>query len=168
MEWLSSISTSVNAWIVAHKELLAVVGIPLISWFVTNIAARTSEQRSSAERQMERRLRTELKLIEFRQRWIDELRSELSSFVGHITTAKEDSLDQQAGIESLAKIQLLMNPKDPDYDELTIKMRKLIRTMTADQAGGQEALELLKISQTILKREWDRLKLDVAEVEANR
>lgn len=95
-----------------------------------------------------------LKLADFRQAWINELRncaSELQS--RSLEPAPRDAKE----LERLAhKIRLLMNPKDSNYPELS----KLIDELLGDPGYG-EVNQMTTLTQTILKTEWEVLKSDL-------
>jgi hypothetical protein len=115
----------------------------------------------------QRTLAREIKLSEFRQAWINSLRDAIADF-GAITSVRENwNNNQEQTVGLVFKIEMMMNPNDPDYETL----RKALKYRADAQAlGGTERLNpsednLLEVSQRILKREWDRLKSDLARSE---
>lgn len=60
------------------------------------------------------------------------------------------------------KIELLMNPNDPDYQQLSKLMYQFLMASEGDTFAkyGKNA-EFVDLCQKILKREWERLKADL-------
>lgn len=59
-----------------------------------------------------------LKVAEMRQAWIYNLREAMASSQSHGVTPDLDHTGHREFYEPGTKIELLMNPKDPEYDEL--------------------------------------------------
>jgi len=112
-----------------------------------------------------------------RQAWINALRDLISEYVsisglmhaGDWSNRTEIEFDQK--MERLvllsAKIRLMLNPKEDDHQRLSKILGDLILTMGARAvASGKRDSEkarilvgeLVLLSQTILKREWERVK----------
>ena len=116
-----------------------------------------------------------LGISQFRQKWIEQLRDLLSEFM---TEASHLSIEQQAGhVDPRAnprrterimlldtKISLMLNRHEADHRkllDLTFEIVQRSMLPTADTTGsayGERLGEYVKLSQDILKREWDRLK----------
>lgn len=129
----------------------------------------------------------ELKTSEFRQAWIDALREDLAKFLGaarafarvvdevkrfgpnqdhplRITPEKVSELRYQAA-ETFSRIQLRLNPDEPDHVELLRLLRRAISEQNAVLASGGEigptltAIETAtEFAQPVLKKEWARVK----------
>ena len=154
-----------NDWIANHTPLLTLIGIPTISFMVTYFTNRFAEARDTKQRSTERFLASELKLVEFRQIWINDLRNELTQFTSKLGMADENFGEWEAAAGHVTKIQLLMNPNDPDYPELVELSTNLIRAMSDDEKlAADNANRIVRIAQRILKREWERLKEDLNRV----
>jgi hypothetical protein len=155
--WLDAI----NAWISTHQPLLISVVVPLLTLFVSQRASRSSERAAAKSKLIERRLQSEMRIAEFRQVWIDKLREAFVDIIENcskpIRTGNEDYPIVMARV---ARVELMMNPRDPDYGKLKILVDQL---RAGDHSGVPK--ELVTVSQAILKREWDRLKGDLAKVE---
>ena len=114
-----------------------------------------------------------------RQDWINTLRDELAKFSGklnlvkHIHTLlitakeKDDTLSYKElklkFIENInelhtnkAKITLLINPNEPDHQQLIKILTKHTEELKEKKLINQD--DLIKISQKILKSEWERVK----------
>ena len=112
----------------------------------------------------------------YRQKWIDNLRDELASLIGTISTdgmlnassvctenEKINSFEKLLQISS--RIELLLNPLEPDHAELLRLVRKACQTPSSSKATaqnvdeqGQFMREMLDKSKEVLKREWERVK----------
>ena len=155
-----------NAWVKSHFELISLIGIPLLTFFVTRIASAAAEKRSSKDREVERKLAVELKLVEFRQKWIDDLRDDFAAFMS-AAGAPEAEGSATTGMSALARINLRINPQDPDFSKLIDGLHGLsimihkVKDQKSIQAFGLANADLIDIAQRILKREWDRLKDDL-------
>ncbi len=112
-----------------------------------------------------------------RQAWINALRdliAECMSTSGLIHLADWSNRSQaefEAKMERLtfliSKIRLMLNPKEEDHQRLVELLSTLLKSLGGRMAGdpkdaeaGSKAIkELVPLSQAILKREWERVKL---------
>ena len=109
-----------------------------------------------------------VKVSEFRQAWINKLRellADLSSSALHYWAAGyEDRTDAEYKRMTLleAHIQLMLNPKEEDHRQLEVLIRKMVEEInyTKGEKDGFPRChtEVMAISRTILKREWERVK----------
>ncbi len=119
----------------------------LVNWLT-----RTSQSKQRA-------LEKEIKLSEYRQLWINDLRDTIAEF-GAITSVRENWEKHQERIVGLVfKIEMMMNPNDPDYGNLREALK--YRVNNPVQSSSPVCDNLLEVSQGVLKREWDRLKSDL-------
>ncbi|MBP9737406.1 MAG: hypothetical protein KBD82_17385 [Rhodoferax sp.] len=134
-------------------------------------------------------LTKEQKTSEFRQAWIDALREELASFLAaarafaraveipntygpdykdktalRISDDKVGELRYQAA-ESFCKIQLRLNPNEPEHQELLRLLRRAINEQNAmliNKASIEETMKAIEMAseyaQPVLKTEWERVK----------
>ena len=134
-------------------------------------------------------LTKEQKTSEFRQAWIDALREELASFLAaarafaraveipntygpdykdktalRISDDKVGELRFQAA-ESFCKIQLRLNPNEPEHQELLRLLRRAINEQNAmliNKASIEETMKAIEMAseyaQPVLKTEWERVK----------
>ena len=134
-------------------------------------------------------LTKEQKTSEFRQAWIDALREDLAQFLGAarafarateaihqfgpdykskavltITDEKVSHLRYQAA-ETFCRIQLRLNPTEPEHVELLRLLRRAIEEQNAMLANGggidatMKAIEVATAyAQPVLKKEWERVK----------
>ena len=137
--------------------LIAVIVSPIVSIYVAKRQIRASVVSTS------------------RQKWIDSLRDQLAEFIAaaHVmglhrglnmieTPEVNSRLEQLRLIES--KVLLLLNPDEADHKVLAATIGALIPQLfggdeLAKRKLAQEALpRITEQSQSILKREWERLK----------
>jgi len=117
-------------------------------------------------------LAAEMEIIKFREKWIAELRDCLVDFLS-FTTSKQvewedihsdgfsaehfSNQDWEKTNQVFSRILLLMNPNDEKYHDLRNCRTAELEAMFSGEARSSEFLE---IAQSILKREWERLKQD--------
>ena len=112
-----------------------------------------------------------------RQTWINTLRDLIAEYIsisalvhaGDWSSRTEVEFDQKLERLALlnAKIRLMLNPNEPDHERLGTLLGDLLLTMggrasAANKRDSQKARtihnELLPLSQSVLKREWERVK----------
>lgn len=112
-----------------------------------------------------------------RQAWINNLRELISEYIsisglihaGDWSGRTETDFDQKMERLALlnAKIRLMINPREQDHERLTKLLGDLVLTMGGRAANGEKKNpekargiinELIPLSQSILKREWERVK----------
>ena len=128
------------------------------------------------------------KITEFRQKWIDDLRNDISLFVAKISFVADRTQDEfekekgekkifeinQLNIglsileakEALEKIKLKLNPDEDDHKNLQENLSAMIKHMNDDETSGDKlgdsidnfVAEVNIISRKILKSEWERVK----------
>ena len=152
---------TLNQEIVDHKELFTVLAVPFLTWVVTSSTNRSAEKRALEERRVERELTRQVKLAEFRLSWIETLRHEIAEFCRLLS--EEGTIYDQKLSYTASKLQTLMNPEDPDYDSFVAIQIELIKSKEAGEIP--DAYKLTNIGQKILKREWERLKKDLDNLE---
>jgi hypothetical protein len=142
------------AIIAAVTALCAVVLGPLVSMWAADKQARVAVRSAN------------------RQAWINTLRDCLAEFVSLVTIISlSEGSDLRTKIEREffleAKIKLLLNPNETDHRAL-VELIDAVRTASGatmekyDQSKEAVLRELVRrlgvLSQTILKREWERVK----------
>lgn len=101
-----------------------------------------------------------LKVAEMRQAWINSLRDALTEFHAYGMTPGLDQVQKREWYAAGTKVELLMNPADPDYPEIQSRMYAFF---SAKSLQSKYALNkpYVDISQKILKREWEVLKKEL-------
>lgn len=107
------------------------------------------------------RLNSTVKIAEFRQHWINDLRAAMAKL--YSIALMRDENDTSELYEQSAKIQLLMNRNDKRYEELVGRMEQIILAPSRNQRVEQSEA-FIRVSQDILKNEWEVLKRDLAHI----
>jgi len=103
-----------------------------------------------------------LRVAAFRQEWINCLRDDLAKLHAIGINPNGDPMNNEEFYEIGTRIELRMNPSDPDYDRLYKAMYNYFESADGgilEKFGNNS--EFVEVSQKILKKEWERLKLDV-------
>lgn len=152
----------ITTWLTANQLLVFSLLVPTISAIVAWVSAWYSTRRAMRTEQSKLKFQSTLKISEFRQNWINELRDTMSDFQSHGVLPGNDPTKDREFYRLGTKIELLMNPEDPDYQDLSRMMyRFLIDSEGEDSAKYGNNAEFVEICQKILKREWERLKADL-------
>jgi len=111
-----------------------------------------------------------------RQAWINTLRDHISEFLailavvhaGEWSDRTEKEYDEELKRLMLvgSKIRLMLNPKEEDHERLSGLLTEAFGTVRArakDEklnggTGAKLAAEIVPLAQSILKREWERVK----------
>ena len=115
-------------------------------------------------------LAAEMEIIKFREKWISELRDRFADFLSFTTFKQIQRYDVERDVSKgdwlklnqlFSQILLLMNPNDEQYISLRNCMSNELKAIVSDEYDeSQKSSLFLEISQSILKREWERLKQD--------
>ena len=158
---------AIQEFISKFQVLFLSLGVPiltmLISWYVSVQGNRTSRGLAGKERF----LAVELKLAEFRQLWINELRADLAMYFSETFNIQDRPLHDDALRNVIAlgsRITMRMNPADPDYAALQQALSDVLPS-SDDQKSSGGIQSVTKIGQLILKREWKRLKDDLRRID---
>ncbi len=152
LDFFNSVSEALDP----YRLLLATVGIPLLTLFVTIYVSWKNTKLSAA-----------LKVAEMRQEWINTLRNQM---VEYSVLCLRRQKDRNGELGDLAKIDgqitLMMNWEDENYPELEKAMRVLSKAvMRLEGQKGDHIVDIhaeyITVCQKILKREWNRLKEDL-------
>jgi hypothetical protein len=147
----SGVLITAPAWAWAIPIIVGLFGLLGVAWTVI-----------MTQRNMRRQLQSShtLKIAEMRQAWINDLRNTMATFQSYGVTPNLDQKTCREFYETGTKIELMMNPTDPDYAEL---QRCLYRFLDSD--GPREKYssnpDFIDVGQRILKREWEVLKRDI-------
>jgi hypothetical protein len=148
------------ALIAAATALCSVLLGPLVSMWVVQKQARVSVLSGN------------------RQAWINTLRDQVSEFLailavahaGEWSSRTEKEYDEELKRLVLvgSKIKLMLNPKEEDHERLSDLLTEAFHTLggRANTTEGKDAKrgaqltgEIVPLAQSILKREWVRVKL---------
>ena len=165
---MSDFFTSANEWLNGHLQLVTIVGIPILTLCVTSFVNRSAEKRSAQERRIERNLAKEMKLADFRQKWIDALRNDMAEFIAMTLEDAEKRAHEHYINQNMifARINLRLNPNDPNYNSLLKCLGNLVEAKDkSDDETKDLASRATILCQEMLKIEWDRLKSDLQQIE---
>ncbi len=128
----------------------------------TFLSAWLSGRNAARNARAQNELAARMKLADFRQAWIDQLRDCISELQGH---ALSRSWDQPPELQELrrlaAKIRLLMSKTDSKYPDLTSRLEFLLTNANVESRFIYVS-EMTPLSQDILKAEWEVLKRDLS------
>ena len=107
-----------------------------------------------------------------RQKWIDDLRNTIVELLAkshhYCISGTEDREDEEYYriIELEMKITLLINSKEDDHNKLLDNIKEMLTNLykggiKSETLFWEKHNEIIKISQNILKREWERVKNDI-------
>lgn len=133
--------------------------VSLLALLTTVITNRYSDQRYATNRQIS----TAVKLSDFRQVWINELRADLAEIITLTSESWKDD-EQESNSRAMllmSRILLRLNPGNEDIVKLRSTILDACDKALNDKVNLDVTTELLVLSQIILKREWDRLKTDL-------
>lgn len=153
---------TINSWIDDHLALVVSVGVPILTVLVTVLVSVLSIKANIKAQSRQRKLDHQLKLADFRQAWINDMRTDLAlysalTWSGSLNQSDEAKKEQ---VMAQARILMRMNPNDPDY----VAMERSLLNPIANEKVDRKAL--FQIGQPILKREWERLKSDLNAVDS--
>lgn len=118
----------------------------------------------------------EAKVSEFRQAWIDDLRSSLSTFLAHINAlvdlkrasfiSEEEVFDREQGLlrelnSSYYQIALRINSEEPlakDLQKVMVKLSKVVKDEEELANYDGHRVEFIRAAASLLKAEWVRVK----------
>jgi hypothetical protein len=100
-------------------------------------------------------------VAEFRQKWIDNVIDTLCEHHSIVMAQAPGSAptpdDLRALSASRTKLEILLNPEEPDTVALLAKMDAVLARNSAEERD-KEATEMLAVARRLLKREWVRIK----------
>ncbi len=145
--------------------LLAVFFGPIMSFFAAKLTLRS--QIAVAERT----IRSQVLSVN-RQQWINTLRDTISEYVSLLWVSSAGFLDDQNSYPEMqrvtqvkTKLSLLLNPTEEDHKQLDQLLTKAMVQVAQESQKTQVSKEFIdihdeitRLSQRILKREWERVK----------
>lgn len=157
---------------------LAVFVGPIISWSIAKRQIRAASLLARDQIRSSLEASNKQIIAPMRQAWINNLRdvlSELTSSALHYyVSGFEDRTEKEYQRVTLleSKVWLMLNAKEDDHQRLEVLIRKMIAAIQYEKGKEDEFpdlhIEVVALSRTILKREWDRVKEPIpAQIEAN-
>jgi hypothetical protein len=105
-------------------------------------------------------------IAEFRQKWIDNVIDTLCSQHAIVMTVPAGqalpATEARALSAARTKLEILLNPEEPDTVALLEKMDAVIASPTS-AARSEQSVEMLAIARRLLKREWVRIKGELSD-----
>jgi hypothetical protein len=143
-------------------QIAVTIFVPLaVGAFFAFLTAWVAGRNASKNAERQNDLAAKMKLADFRQGWINQLRDSLAEFESLAVSWDYDPPEKNTQLHRLAvKIRLSMNPKDNNYEKLSTMLDALMKDADP-QASAATAEELTRISQDVLKKEWEVLKRDL-------
>jgi hypothetical protein len=169
---LNSLSSDGIQYISLAIAFLAVFFSPLISYLTTKLTINSqlklsNQQINTQIKIAERNLKSEV-LSRNRQNWINTLRDNISEFISlsivitKITSVHKDYDDKMEKFLTLrSRISLLLNPKEDDHNKLDKYLKEALYFVIEKEEQRHIVdirNDIIKLSQEILKREWERVK----------
>ena len=178
----SSDAVVLNDFIENHSSLLLALGTLLLVSGLTVLSAmivsasqerveRQNRENSLLSGRIEKNIRKELKLSEYRQIWIGELRDDLAEYVSLLSAAVSSNSRKVSNAETVVSMRIYLRLNHSE--DLPEKLRQAVMKFQAvreeksddvdkEQEEFHKALhQITKIGQKILKAEWSRLKDDL-------
>lgn len=139
----------------------AAFGAAIFAFFAALINAAVARRNAILSAQIAQRT----KRAEFRQAWINQLRDSFSKMFASF--ADPSGPDRQAAEEG-ARVLLMLNRKDPDYDRITSAIHTCVQPKKVNPDDLLKAQrEFIAASQDILKREWGVIKAEIGKFETD-
>lgn len=124
---------------------------------------RLANKQSSENSRLAATLSANTKLAEFRQSWLNNLREDMAQLISLAVSGANTKGIAAEYSRVGSKIELQMNPADPDYGALRSAMDRLLGIEYALSASTPND-EYIAICQKILKREWAVLSNEIKAV----
>lgn len=155
-----------SAWLEANQLFTFSMLIPGVSALVAMISSRFAVRRALDSERAQRQFSATTQIAGFRQEWINSLRSEIAEHqalcFASMPPLNQDSClskDRTYRLAELSnRILLRVNRSDPEYDTLSKALAIDRLRISQNEVPAQDTTQ---IAQSILKREWERLKSDL-------
>lgn len=160
--------SDLNGWISEHQALVVTVGVPILTVASTAIISLVTTKANLEAQRRQRILQIETQLCQSRQIWIDSVREDLALASGLATRFETDFENTQLKSELvsvISRVRMKINPADPDDEELMKAFAKALGASEETHGWDENTEAIAHVGQRILKREWERLKLDLRAVE---
>jgi hypothetical protein len=138
-------------------DLFSKLLIPIIIGYVTYLIAKRQIANSG--------------VTQFRQNWINELRSTISLFISKAELISILDVDDEKNYREAFKdfcqcqykIELLLNPNESDHNSIITHLEKIRQLIHTEDEIDEEELDqsiviLLEVTKRVLKREWQVVK----------
>ena len=149
-----------------HQWVVTAVIVPILSALIGVLSAWITSRRLKKNEDKRRPFEGMLKIAEFRQQWINKLRSSMAEFQSYGILPNLDPTTEREFYKLGTEIELLMNPNDKDYCALKDSLYSFLSSAKGSVIEKyKNNPRYIEICQKILKREWERLKTDLERVQ---
>jgi len=155
-------NSTLNLFIESNQEALLSIGTLLLISLLAIIQVYIGNRSSEAREQANRAIQGELKIAEFREKWISEIRQELAEYY-FLASEDRETRDHREFGKILTKIRVRLNLEEPLANNLYRTMLK-VSDYLDDLDPRQKGIALSEFgtaSHDFLRNEWKRLKLDI-------
>jgi len=158
--------SEISAWVETNQLLTFSVLVPLFSGLVALLSSWLAVRRALASGRAQRQFNATAQIAGFRQEWINSLRNEIAEHQA-LCLGSMPALTQDSGLshdrtyrlaEISNRILLRVNRSDPEYETLSTALAVDRLRISQNEVPAQDTTQ---IAQSILKREWERLKKDL-------
>ncbi|MCA0930498.1 hypothetical protein [Ruegeria profundi] len=181
LEKTNSLLEQYDAIFMSVGTLLIVSGLAVLTARIASQSVSTVEAENRKNRiemaKIQLKSAKEMKIAEFRQKWIDDMRRDVAEYVSlsatDIMSKETDDKDRQEEKEARrerltalsSQIYLRLNPNEDLSERLAASIRNISEARRAKDISAMNDLlrEFASISREILKGEWRRLKDDLDE-----
>lgn len=153
---------NINSFLVEIKFLIISIFVPLLTFLVTHKAATSSEKRARDDRKMQLELSRRLKLADFRQAWINDVRADLADIISNCANLNtSDVAASYATNGRIASILMRMNPSE----EKAQRIVNLLNGLQSLESSERDVrlLDLTNAANDFLRTEWARLKIELEQ-----
>lgn len=147
--------------VAASAAFISALGAAAFAFLASWLNNKTAKSNAILQAKIAQRL----KHAEFRQKWIDDLRKSMIDFQVAVFDREKNSSASDV-LRHAGEILLRFNPADQRYKDLRICTDEMLSTDKKKDPENwtKNHANFLKISQKILKAEWEVLKIDLHEI----
>jgi hypothetical protein len=145
-----------------YQAILTSIGTLVLVIALTVITTNLSNKSASDREIANRRVSTEIKIVEFRQVWINDLRNDFSEFLSIAGNPQDHEMVTRLHLLAV-RIHLRLNPDEKTTFTLMENITNVLSAISEkDRNALSEASSQLQGSASaLLKGEWNRLKRDL-------
>ncbi|MCV2869399.1 hypothetical protein OEW28_12260 [Defluviimonas sp. WL0002] len=159
LEKVESLLSDRQSTIISLGTLFLVLGLSVWSAHLTN---KSAEKRES----INRRTQAEIKISDFRQAWINDLRDDCARLIS-IADDDMDPIELREYQYLWTRIQLRLNTADKVHADLVVALKNLTAAMHSKSKIADAQSNIQIEVNSLLKNEWDRLKSDLKKAQDN-
>lgn len=159
-------NSAINSFLKNNSDALLSVGTLLLISLLAILQVHIANVASEKREQSNRKTQVEMKLSEFRQAWILDLRDLVSEFSSLVHDSK--SADEITRMRALAtKIPLFFDPNQDDYKKVLLLITEFLKAkVSGDQSFNSKSTELEMQFAYILDREWGKMKAELIRAQS--